>query len=74
MLRTVETARRTGCLSPELEYWTVCFFTGIFKDKFFDSVAGLHIPVVLIDSYVHTPQFCNVGLEDFTGAIMPLIT
>ena len=23
---------------------------------------------VLIDSYVHTPQFCNVGLEDFTGS------
>ena len=44
------------------------FFTGIFKDKFFDSVVGLHIPVVLIDSYVRTPQFCNVGLEDFTGS------
>ena len=24
--------------------------------------------MVLIDSYVHTPQFCNVGLEDFTGS------
>lgn len=67
MLRTVETAEE---LVTFLQNWNVAglFFTGIFKDKFFDSVAGLNIPVVLIDSYVRTPQFCNVGLEDFTGS------
>lgn len=67
MLRTVETAEE---LVTFLQNWNMdgLFFTGIFKDKFFDSVAGLHIPVVLIDSYVHTSQFCNVGLEDFTGS------
>lgn len=63
----IETAEE---LVAFLQNWNMdgLFFTGIFKDKFFDSVAGLHIPVVLIDSYVHTPQFCNVGLEDFTGS------
>lgn len=66
MLRTVETAEE---LVTFLQNWNVSglFFTGIFRDKFFDSVAGLHIPVVLLDSYVHNPQFCNVGLEDFNG-------
>lgn len=67
MLRTVETSEE---LVAFLQNWNVdgLFFTGIFRDKFFDSVQGLHIPVVLIDSYVHIPQFCNVGLEDFTGS------
>lgn len=67
MLRTVETAEE---LVTFLQRWNMegLFFTGIFKDKFFDSVAGLHIPVVLIDSYVRSPLFCNVGLEDFTGS------
>lgn len=67
MLRTIETAEE---LVTFLQNWNMdgLFFTGIFKDKFFDSVAGLHIPVVLIDSYVRTSQFCNVGLEDFTGS------
>lgn len=67
MLRTVETAEE---LADFIQNWNMdgLFFTGIFKDKFFDSIAGLNIPVVLIDSYVHTPKFCNVGLEDFTGS------
>lgn len=67
MLRTVTTAEE---LVTFLQNWNVdgLFFTGIFKDKFFDSVAGLNIPVVLIDSYVKSTQFCNVGLEDFTGS------
>lgn len=67
MLRTVETAEE---LVTFLQKWNMdgLFFTGLFKDKFFHSVAGLHIPVVLIDSYVRTSQFCNVGLEDFTGS------
>lgn len=67
MLRTVETAEE---LVTFLQRWNMdgLFFTGIFKDKFFDSVSGLNIPVVLIDSYVRTDKFCNVGLEDFTGS------
>ncbi|MCR5255538.1 MAG: LacI family transcriptional regulator [Acetatifactor sp.] len=67
MLRTVENAEE---LVTFLQRWNMdgLFFTGIFKDKFFDSLAGLHIPVVLLDSYVHTSGFCNVGLEDFTGS------
>jgi LacI family transcriptional regulator len=42
MLRTVETAEE---LVAFLQNWNMdgLFFTGIFKDKFFDSVAGLHI-------------------------------
>uniref|UniRef100_UPI0040564499 LacI family DNA-binding transcriptional regulator n=1 Tax=Acetatifactor sp. TaxID=1872090 RepID=UPI0040564499 len=67
MLRTVETAEE---LVTFLQKWNVdgLFFTGIFKDKFFDSVSGLNIPIVFLDSYVRTPEFCNVGLEDFTGS------
>ncbi len=67
MLRTVETPEEMVAF---LQNWNVdgLFFTGIFKDKFFDSLIGLHIPVVLLDSYVRQPQFCNVGLEDFMGS------
>lgn len=67
MLRTVETAEE---LVTFLQNWNVdgLFFTGIFKDKFFDTLSGLDIPIVFIDSYIRTPKFCNVGLEDFTGS------
>ncbi len=67
MLRTVETSEE---LATFIQNWNMdgLFFTGIFKDKFFDSISGLHIPVVLIDSYLRVPEFCNVGLEDFTGS------
>lgn len=67
MLRTVKTADE---LVTFLQNWNVdgLFFTGIFKDKFFEAIDGLNIPVVLIDSYVHPPHICNVGLEDFTGS------
>lgn len=67
MLRTVKTAEE---LVAFLQNWNVdgLFFTGVFRDKFFDSINGLHVPVVLIDSYVHPPHICNVGLEDFTGS------
>lgn len=67
MLRTVKTAEE---LVTFLQNWNVdgLFFTGIFKDKFFEAIDGLNIPVVLIDSYVHPPHICNVGLEDFTGS------
>lgn len=67
MLRTVETEEE---LMTFLQNWNIdgLFFTGIFKDKFFNAVAGLRIPVVLIDSYVRMSHICNVGLEDFNGS------
>lgn len=67
MLHTVETAED---LRTFLHNWNVdgLFFTGIFKDSFFDAVAALNVPTVLIDSYVHQPNLCNVGLEDFQGS------
>lgn len=67
MLRTVETA---DDLVAFLQNWNVdgLFFTGIFKDAFFESISGLKIPIVLIDSYVRQPHLCNVGLEDFKGS------
>lgn len=67
MLHTVEKAED---LRAFLQNWNVdgLFFTGIFKDSFFDSVAALNVPTVLIDSYVHQPNLCNVGLEDFQGS------
>jgi DNA-binding LacI/PurR family transcriptional regulator len=67
MLRTVETSEE---LMKFLRNWNVdgMFFTGIFKDEFFDLLSTLTIPIVLIDSYVQHPNFCNVGLEDFEGS------
>ncbi len=67
MLRTVENAEE---LVRFLTRWNMdgLFFTGIFKDKFLDSLSGLNIPVVLLDSYANAPRFCNVGLEDFDGS------
>ncbi len=67
MLRTVETSEE---LMIFLQNWNVdgLFFTGIFKDRFFDVLSTLTIPIVFIDSYVHHPSFCNVGLEDFAGS------
>ncbi|WP_026507188.1 LacI family DNA-binding transcriptional regulator [Butyrivibrio sp. MC2013] len=69
MLRTVDTAQE---LLAFLQRWNVdgLFFTGIFKDKFYDTLSGLNIPVVLLDSYVKNPGFCNVGLEDFQGSYL----
>ena len=67
MLRTAETP---DDLLTFLRNWNVdgLFFTGIFKDNFFDVLSTLTIPIVLIDSYVHHPNMCNVGLEDFNGS------
>ena len=67
MLRTVKTSEE---LLAFLRNWNVdgLFFTGIFKDQFFDVLSSLTIPIVLIDSYVHHPNFCNVGLDDFKGS------
>ena len=44
--------------------------TGLFQDSFFDAVAKLGIPVVLIDSYVDDPNICCVGLEDEKGGYL----
>lgn len=67
MLRTIETSDE---LLAFLQNWNVdgLFFTGIFKDHFFDVLSGLHIPIVLIDSYTNRKSLCNVGLEDFRGS------
>ncbi len=67
MLRTVETSEE---LMAFLRNWNVdgLFFTGIFKDQFFDVLSVLTIPIVFIDSYVRHPNFCNIGLEDFNGS------
>ncbi|MCR4695114.1 MAG: LacI family transcriptional regulator [Pseudobutyrivibrio sp.] len=67
MVRTVETPEE---LVSFLRNWNVdgIFITGIFKDMFYDTLSNLSMPVVLIDSYVHSPNFCNVGLEDFKGS------
>lgn len=67
MLRTVRSAEE---LLSFLQNWNVdgLIFTGVFKDRFFDAISALNIPVVLLDSYIHMPNFFNVGLEDFTGS------
>lgn len=67
MIRTVETSED---LLAFLQNWNVdgLFFTGIFKDKFFDVLTKLSIPTVFIDSYVHHPGIYNIGLEDFKGS------
>ncbi|MDO5572760.1 MAG: LacI family DNA-binding transcriptional regulator [bacterium] len=67
MIRTVETSED---LLAFLQNWNVdgLFFTGIFKDKFFDVLTKLSIPIVFIDSYVHHPGIYNIGLEDFKGS------
>lgn len=67
MLRTIETSEE---LLTFLRNWNVdgLFFTGIFKDQFFDVLSTLKIPIVFIDSYVHHPNFNNVGLEDFKAS------
>lgn len=67
MVRTVETS---DDLVTFLRNWNVdgLFFTGVFKDAFFEAISTLHVPVVLVDSYVRQKHFCNVGLEDFKGS------
>lgn len=66
MLRTVGTSEE---LLAFLQNWNVdgLFLTGVFQDTFFDALSSLHIPVVLIDSYVNLLNVFNVGLEDFNG-------
>lgn len=68
MVRTVDTAEE---LLTFLQNWNVdgLFITGIFRDSFFETLSTLNLPIVLIDSYVRHPNFCNVGLEDFNGSL-----
>ena len=69
MLRTVET---TSELISFLRNWNVdgLFFTGVFQDEFYQALAEIKIPIVLIDSYItntSNKNICNVGLEDYKG-------
>lgn len=69
MLRTVET---TSDLISFLRNWNVdgLFFTGVFQDEFYQALAEINIPIVLIDSYITNTihkNICNVGLEDYKG-------
>ena len=67
MLRTVESG---ADLKAFLRNWNVdgLFITGVFRDSFFKTLSHLSLPIVLIDSYIHHSNFCNVGLEDFKGS------
>lgn len=67
IIRTVEQAED---LKTFLRTWNVdgLFMTGIFQDEFYDSIANLQIPIVLIDSYVKNQHVTNVGLEDYRGS------
>ena len=73
MIRTVETPEEFQAF---ISNWNVdgLFLAGIFKDDFFDSVYEAaktrHIPIVLVDSYVHDSGLCNIGLDDFGGSRM----
>lgn len=67
MLRTAEDSRS---LKAFLENWNLdgLFLTGVFEDEFFETLAGLNKPTVLIDSYLsHYGSMYNVGLEDYQG-------
>ena len=66
MLRTVDDSAN---LLTFLRNWNIdgMFFTGLFKDAFFDTLSEVDIPVVLIDSYIEHPRMQNIGLEDFQG-------
>lgn len=69
MLRTVETPEQFKAF---LKTWDLdgLFLAGIFRDDFFEAIASCakKLPIVLVDSYVHEKNICNVGLEDFGGS------
>ncbi|MDR1669456.1 MAG: LacI family transcriptional regulator [Oscillospiraceae bacterium] len=69
MVRTVEDSRG---LEEVFRNWNLAgmIFTGLFQDAFFDDVRKMQIPYVLIDSYIDSPEVCNVGLEDQKGGYM----
>ncbi len=67
MVRTVEDSRG---LEEIRRNWNLAgmIFTGLFQDEFFEYVYAMKTPFVLIDSYIDSPDVCNVGLEDKKGA------
>lgn len=69
MIRTVEDSND---LISFLRNWNVdgMFFTGIFKDEFFETLSKFDIPVVLVDSYIKQANIFNVGLEDYKGGYL----
>lgn len=69
MLRTVKDSDE---LIQFLHNWNLdgLFFTGLFEDRFFDTLKGLDVPIVLIDSYIKHHRIQNVGLEDFRGGYL----
>ena len=69
MLRSAESV---AALEGLIHSWRLSglIMTGLFQDSFFDAVAKLGIPVVLIDSYVDDPSICCVGLEDEKGGYL----
>lgn len=69
MLRSAESV---AALEGLIHSWRLSglIMTGLFQDSFFDAVAKLGIPVVLIDSYVDDPNICCVGLEDEKGGYL----
>ncbi len=66
MIRAVEEAEELATLSRSW-HLSGLIVTGMFQDDFFYTVKELGIPFVLIDSYVHDPDVCSIGLEDEKG-------
>ena len=69
MIRSIEDF---GALETLTRSWRLSglILTGLFQDSFFDSVMGLKIPCVLIDSYVTGPEVYSIGLEDEKGSYL----
>ena len=67
MIRSVEDSRALESLSRS---WRLAglIMTGMFQNDFFEYTRNLNIPIVLIDSYVDSPDVYNIGLEDEKGA------
>ena len=69
MVRTVEDSLGLATICHS---WNLAgiILAGMFRDEFFETVQGIGIPFVLIDSYVGLPEVCNVGLEDQKGGYL----
>lgn len=71
MLRTVETPEEFNAF---IRTWAIdgLFLSGIFEDSFYEAIKPSleKYPTVLVDSFVHSPKICNVGLEDFRGGYL----
>lgn len=68
----IRSAESVSALEGLIHSWRLSglIMTGLFQDSFFDAVANLGIPVVLIDSYVDDPNVCCIGLEDEKGGYL----